>query len=102
MYQYRSAQHTIQVGSNPTDRQDVWKGTWASSIKYTPTGSSNSDLQAYQDEYEYVIKAPLNYTDGKSAIHFAGEAYCARWAGFTHGALDSGRLEARKIIYEIE
>ena len=40
-------------------------------------------------------------SSGPRALHFAGEAYCDRWAGFTHGALDSGRLEARKIIYEM-
>jgi hypothetical protein len=101
LFQYRSTQHTIQVG--PSTRQDAWKGTWASFRPYVPpSASSPNDLQAHNDEYEDVIKAPLYYSNSdETAIHFAGEAYCGRWGGFTHGALDSGRLEARKIIYAL-
>jgi hypothetical protein len=102
LFQYRSAQHTIQVGPSASTRQDVWKGTWASFRPYVPPGSSPDDLQAHNDEYEDVIKAPLYYSNSdETAIHFAGEAYCGRSGGYTHGALDSGRLEARKIIYAL-
>jgi len=68
------------------DPNPNWQGAWAT---FRP---------GIWVENEDYAKARALVSD-KS--YFAGEALCPAWQGFQHGAWESGRHQARTIIYEL-
>lgn len=63
-----------------------WKGAWST---FKPGN--------WYEEGDYDnAREPVSDT-----LYFGGEALCPFSQGFQHGAWDSGRLQARKMIYEL-
>lgn len=46
------------------------------------------------------FKKPLTDCAGNPRIHFAGEAMCSAFSGYTHGAMQSGKEVAAMYLYE--
>ena len=74
-------------------RDDInprWKGSWSSFGN--PSGTNVGWTHADYNK----ARAPIN-----STLYFGGEALCPVWQGFQHGAWNSGREQAREMIYDL-
>jgi Flavin containing amine oxidoreductase len=80
--------YQIDDGINGGNR---WRGAWSTLVPYWN-----------QQDYDEIMApmAPIEDPDNPK-LFFAGEAYCPVWVGFQHGAWDSGRLQAREMLFEL-
>ena len=62
-------------------------------------GAYSVTFAGWEDHMHEVLRQPLKIC-GKTRVRFAGEAMCDDLNGYTHGAGQSGKETAARLLYE--